>query len=108
MIGSPIVFHTAPPQPSSKAFMTWYPVFVGGPDASQKGLGDLTPQKSTLRSGMSPPWRSSKRLVNSLRCCLAVSDSVDHFASAVHTITAREVLWIAGLHGGFIHLNSAV
>src|SRR5581483_12197300 len=46
------VFHTAPPQPASKARRTWYSEFVGGPEASQKGLGALTPQKSILRSGM--------------------------------------------------------
>src|SRR6185503_21093589 len=53
MIGSPIVFQTAPPQPSSKAFATWTYVFVGGPEASQNGLGLLIPAKLTLRSAIS-------------------------------------------------------
>src|SRR5271154_152308 len=51
-MGSPMVFQTAPPQPASKARITWPPVFVGGPDASQKGLGDFSPQKFTLRSAI--------------------------------------------------------
>src|ERR1700722_9750474 len=51
-MGSPIVFQTAPPQPASKARMTWPPVFVGGPEASQKGFGERRPQKLTDRSDM--------------------------------------------------------
>src|SRR6516162_3963391 len=46
-----MVFQTAPPQPASKARRTWYSELVGGPDASQNGLGALTPQNSMLRSG---------------------------------------------------------
>src|SRR5947208_5230168 len=46
-----MVFHTAPPQPASKARLTWSPQLVGGPEASQNGLGDRTrPAKRTLRS----------------------------------------------------------
>ena len=44
-IGSPRVFHTAPPQPASKARSTIDPMFVGGAEASQKGFGDLMPAK---------------------------------------------------------------
>jgi hypothetical protein len=51
-MGSPIVFQTAPLHPASNARITWPPVFVGGPDASQKGLGDFNPQKFTVRSAM--------------------------------------------------------
>src|SRR5277367_564996 len=51
-MGSPIVFQTAPPQPASNARITWPPVLVGGPEASQKGLGERRPQKLTLRSDM--------------------------------------------------------
>ncbi len=39
-IGSPNVFQTAPPQPASNARMTCSPQLVGGPDASQNGLGE--------------------------------------------------------------------
>ena len=51
-MGSPMVFHTAPPQPASNARITWPPVLVGGPEASQKGLGERRPQKLTDRSAI--------------------------------------------------------
>ena len=51
-MGSPMVFHTAPPQPASKARMTCSPQLVGGPEASQKGLGQRMPAKSVVRSAM--------------------------------------------------------
>src|SRR5271156_179909 len=51
-MGSPIVFQTAPPQPASNARITWPPVLVGGPEASQNGLGERSPQKVTDRSDM--------------------------------------------------------
>src|ERR1700683_4200292 len=54
-MGSPIVFQTAPPQPASNARMTWPPVLVGGPEASQKGFGERKPQKFTDRSDILPP-----------------------------------------------------
>jgi hypothetical protein len=46
--GSPMVFHTAPPQPASKARMIISPVLVGGAEASQNGFGrvDAFPQNS--------------------------------------------------------------
>src|SRR5688572_30265639 len=50
---SPSVFHTAPPQPASKARLTLYALSVGGAEASQKGLGDLMPRKVVVRSAMS-------------------------------------------------------
>src|SRR5580704_9592401 len=51
-MGSPIVFQTAPPQPASKARITWPAVFVGGPEASQKGFGEVNPQKLVFRSAI--------------------------------------------------------
>src|ERR1700733_12031169 len=51
-MGLPMVFQTAPPHPASKARITWPPVLVGGPEASQKGLGERRPQKLTDRSDM--------------------------------------------------------
>jgi hypothetical protein len=53
--GSPMVFHTAPPQPASKARMTCSPVFVGGAEASQNGLGVWIPMKRVERSAMGSP-----------------------------------------------------
>ena len=52
-IGSPSVFHTAPPQPASNARSIIEPMFVGGALASQNGFGDLMPAKSTARSAIS-------------------------------------------------------
>src|SRR5262249_50752702 len=51
-IGSPSVFHTAPPQPMSNARMICSPVFVGGALASQNGLGLLMPANEIDRSAM--------------------------------------------------------
>src|SRR5262245_6162801 len=51
-IGSPSVFHTAPPQPASNARMICSPVFVGGALASQNGLGLEMPANEMLRSAM--------------------------------------------------------
>src|SRR5262245_29309167 len=51
-IGSPSVFHTAPPQPMSNARMICSPVFVGGALASQNGLGLLMPANEMDRSAM--------------------------------------------------------
>ena len=57
-IGSPIVFQTAPPQPASNARITCPAVFVGGPEASQNGLGDSMPQKLYAQiSHGAPPVR---------------------------------------------------
>src|ERR1039458_4506504 len=47
-----MVFHTAPPQPASKALWICAPELVGGAEASQNGLGDLMPAKLVRRSAM--------------------------------------------------------
>src|SRR5215211_9261124 len=51
-MGSPRVFHTAPPQPASNARSTIEPMFVGGADASQKGFGLSMPAKLVFKSAM--------------------------------------------------------
>src|ERR1039458_7842924 len=51
-MGSPMVFHTAPPHPLSKARMICSPQLVGGPEASQKGLGERMPAKLVVRSAI--------------------------------------------------------
>src|ERR1700689_302767 len=51
-IGSPMVSQTAPPHPASNARIPWPPVFVGGPEASQNGLGLVTPANFTVRSAI--------------------------------------------------------
>src|SRR5258708_25088982 len=52
-MGSPSVFHTAPPHPASNARITWSPQFAGGPDASQKGFGQrMPPAKFVVKSAI--------------------------------------------------------
>src|SRR5688500_6994658 len=51
-MGSPSVFQTAPPQPASNARSIIDPIFVGGADASQKGLGDFIPAKLLVKSAI--------------------------------------------------------
>src|SRR5215467_6966143 len=100
MMGSPMVFHTAPPQPASKARITWYAVFAGGSEASQKGFGERTPQKSILRSGMgTPSLRRFQRLVNAGCRFFAVGYGIHHFAASVYAVAAREVFRIGSTHG---------
>src|SRR5439155_26615012 len=67
-IGSPMVFQTTPPQPASNARWHWYAVLEGGPEATQKGLGDLMPARSIVRSaiilvlGEKPYLQTSERV----------------------------------------------
>ena len=49
---SPKVFHETPPQPASKARFTLYALSAGGPEANQKGLGDLIPKKLLDKSAI--------------------------------------------------------
>src|ERR1035438_8015727 len=93
-MGSPMVFQTAPPQPASKARMTCSPVLVGGPEASQKGLGQRMPAKLVARSAMVHHPEGG---------AFAVGNGVHHFAAAVDAIAAGEVFGIAGASGGAIH-----
>src|ERR1039458_7862734 len=97
-MGSPMVFHTAPPKPASKARMTCSPELVGGPDASQKGLGQRMPAKLVARSAMVHHPESG---------AFAIGYRVHHFAAAVDAIAARVVFRIAGAAGGAIHCDRA-
>src|ERR1700733_5845983 len=87
VIGSPMVFHTAPPQPASKARMICSPQLVGGALASQKGLGhSIPPAEFVVRSAMRDlRFKSSRHR----ECCpLSICYRVDDLATAVHTIAA--------------------
>src|SRR6516165_3629269 len=97
-MGSPIVFQTAPPQPASKARMTCSPQLVGGPEASQKGLGQRMPAKSVVRSAMIHHPKGG---------ALAVGHGVHHFASTVDAIAAGVVFEIAGAAGGAVYGDTA-
>src|SRR5208282_279838 len=101
-MGSPIVFHTAPPQPASKARIICSPQFVGGAEASQNGLGDLIPAVFAARLGAL--WLVVESGMNGLLLAQSMSDAqsrafaigyrVDDFATAVDAIAPGKVLGI--------------
>src|SRR5882757_9012318 len=95
-----MVFHTAPPQPASKARMICSPQLVGGADASQNGLGHWMPQKvvASVGLGMVDPHPRG----DADACAFSVSDCVDHFAAAVGAVPAGKVSWNRGLASGSI------
>src|SRR5687768_15920450 len=84
-MGVPSVFHTPPPQPSSKARMIWPPEFAGGADASQKGFGETMHAQFVVRSGMPA---SGDECVDGGRGALALGHGVDHFLAAVGAVAA--------------------
>src|SRR5450432_3627623 len=102
-MGSPMVFHTAPPQPASKARMICSPQLVGGPEASQKGLGQRMPAKLVVRSAMlhRPEFHHPEG------GAFAVGHGIDHLAAAVDAIAAGVVFRMAGAAGGAIHRNGS-
>src|SRR5580700_8368835 len=102
-MGSPMVFHTAPPQPASNARFTWSPQLLGGPEASQKGLGDSMPANRVVRSAT----ESLQALGDSGGGPFAFRDRVHHFAAAVHAIASRKVARVAGLTGRGIYRYTA-
>src|SRR5579871_3413414 len=87
-MGSPMVFHTAPPQPASKARMICSPQLVGGALASQKGLGQRIPAKFVVRSAMVVSIRKQRR--NAQRRALAIRHGVYDLAASVHTVSTGE------------------
>src|ERR1035441_10125615 len=95
-MGSPMVFHTAPPQPASKARMTCSPELAGGPEANQKGLGQRMPAKLVARSATfhHPMVHHPEGGAN------AIGHGVHHFAAAVDAIAAGGIFRIAGAAGG--------
>src|SRR5206468_552413 len=103
-MGSPMVFHTAPPQPASKARMICSPQLVGGAEASQKGLGQRMPAKLVVRSANRDLLLSLLRDVcgDAVGGALAVSDGVDYLAAAVDAVSAGEVPGIRGQAAGAV------
>src|ERR1700735_1561762 len=100
-MGSPSVFQTAPPQPASKARITCSPVFAGGADASQKGLGLRMPAMSMPRSAMGPLHDEVTGGV------AAVGDGVDDLLAAVDAVAPGEDLRVAGHAGGRVGHDAA-
>src|SRR5580658_10743661 len=102
-----MVFHTAPPQPASKARMIISPVLVGGAEASQKGLGEpMAP--ANLRTRMSGMGGSLRGLENGQRGPLAAGHGIYYFAAAVHAIAGGKVARIGGAAGSGIGFNVTV
>src|SRR6516225_10208949 len=103
--GLPMVFHTAPPHPASKARWICAPELVGGADASQNGLGDLMPAKSMDRSAMAHlqgRGRAGEERMNGRGGAFAVLHG-HHGAGGScrpHGIAAREDLGAAGQMSG--------
>src|ERR1017187_1392337 len=103
-MGSPMVFHTAPPHPLSKARMICSPQLVGGPEASQKGLGERMPAKLVVRSAIGSSFE--------LAChgqgrAFAVSHGVYDFSSAVDAIAAGIITRVGSAAGGTIDRDGA-
>src|SRR5260370_1732450 len=89
--------------------MTWYAVLVGGPEASQNGLGERTPQKLMLRSGMSPPSHCCpEHLMDAQGSLLAVRDRIHNLAASVHAIAAGKVTRVLCTHGLRLNHNTTV
>src|SRR5271169_589439 len=97
-----MVFHTAPPQPASKARMICSPQLVGGAEASQKGFGEsMEPAKPrTRRSGAILDMCGLRLLEHGERGALAVGHRIHHFAAAIHAIAPGIVARVASLPGG--------
>src|SRR3984957_4749071 len=104
-----MVFQTTPPQPASKAFMAWWAVLGGGPDASQKGFGLVIPANLTVRSAIDSPvrhfeWsrcfrgaRRAEPYVQSTSRSHAFGNSIYNFFAAIGAITCGEILGVASL-----------
>src|SRR5215472_3242587 len=90
MIGSPMVFQTAPPQPASKARITCSPQLVGGAEASQNGFGLGMPANVTERSGTG--WSGIGLLEgfgDSRPGPLPIGHGVHHFPASVDAVASR-------------------
>ena len=87
-----MVFHTAPPQPASKARMICSPQLVGGADASQKGFRQGMPQNVVARVGLGCGNGCPQPRGNPDARAFSIRDCVDHFAAAVGAVAAGEVL----------------
>src|SRR5256885_543108 len=99
-MGSPIVFQTAPPHPASNARITCSPQLAGGPEASQKGLGQRMPAKLVVRSAIT-------LLHYCQRGALAIGNRVHHFAAPVAAVAAGVIFRIAGAAGRAVNYDAS-
>src|SRR5580704_13900165 len=96
-MGAPIVFQTAPPQPASNARMICSPQFVGGADASQKGLRHWMPQNVVSSVGLGLGMLSLQPRGNTDACAFSVRNRVYHLAAPVRAISTGKKLWVGSL-----------
>src|ERR1700727_2978224 len=94
-MGSPMVFHTAPPHPASKARITCSLQLAGGAEASQKGLGlRMPPAKGGERSGPEPlSIAGLKRFRDGDRGALSIRHRIHYFAAPIGTVAAGIIFW---------------
>src|ERR1700728_980507 len=102
-----MVFHTAPPQPASKARMICSPQLVGGADASQKGFRHGMPQKVVASVGLGCGTVSPQPCGDADTRAFSVSHRVYHFAAAVSAVATGEELGVGGLAGGAVDTDAA-
>src|SRR4051812_13017399 len=76
-----MVFQMAPPQPASKARMICSPQLVGGPEASQKGLGQRMPAKLVVRSAMGLSPAETSVCTTGLPACRLVGKHLSELRS---------------------------
>jgi hypothetical protein len=83
-------------------------VLVGGPEASQKGFGERTPQKFTLKSGMRDSLLARhKRRVDAASSAFSLRDGVHNLSAAVHAIATGIVFRVRSLHSFGIHNDAS-
>src|ERR1700753_3706092 len=98
-MGSPMVFHTAPPQPASNALMICSPQLVGGADASQKGLRQGMPQKVVASVGLGSGNGSPQPRGDADARAFSVRHRIHDFAASVGAVATGKKIWIRGLPG---------
>src|SRR5437762_12934653 len=96
-IGSPSVFHTAPPHPASNARITCSPQFVGGAEASQNGLRHGIPQKLVSSVGLGLDMLHLQPRGNADARAFSVRDCVHNLPAPISAITAGKELRVGSL-----------
>src|ERR1700722_15580784 len=87
--------------------MTCSPQFVGGADASQKGLRHGMPQKVVSNVGLAGDMLCLQPCSNSYSCALSVCNCVHHLASAVAAVPTCEKSRVGSLPRRSINHNPA-
>src|ERR1700679_871808 len=107
-MGSPIVFHTAPPQPASNARIICSPQFVGGADASQNGLMHGMPQNVLSSVGLGLGILCLQPLGNAAARAFPISNRVNNLSAAVGAVSTSKKLWVGSLSCRAVDEDAAV